>query len=183
MNAITVKPWTADELCRLPKGWRYEIDDGELVIMSPGGRRHGRTVIRIAYLLESFVSANRLGEVDGGEFGVFVRRGPLQVLRGIDVAFYGAERLLQLGDEEGFADVVPDLAVEVHLPDERDMQRKVDQYLAAGVRSVWVVDPRKRTLTKYHAGNDPVVLTDPHAVVTEPVLPGFECRLQEVFNP
>ena len=38
VSATTRKPWTADELGRLPKPWRYEIDEGELVIMSPAGK-------------------------------------------------------------------------------------------------------------------------------------------------
>ena len=35
MAIATNKPWTADELRRIPGGWRYEIDEGELLIMAP----------------------------------------------------------------------------------------------------------------------------------------------------
>ena len=35
-------PWTADELTRLPDGWRYEIDGGKLIIMAPAVRAHHR---------------------------------------------------------------------------------------------------------------------------------------------
>ncbi len=35
MATATRKPWTAEELERLPDGWRYEIDEGELIIMTP----------------------------------------------------------------------------------------------------------------------------------------------------
>jgi Uma2 family endonuclease len=179
----TKKPWTADELGRLPQGWRYEIDEGELVIMSPAGRRHSRTVMEIGRRLGNFVRDHGLGEVDGGEFGVYVRREPPQILRGLDVAYYSQQRLARMGaDDEGFPDVPPDLAVEVHLPDEADMQRKVQQYMEAGVLSVWVVDPRRRTLTQHRPGAAPRTLTDPEAAVEDPVLPGFACRLRELFG-
>ena len=177
----TKRPWTADELCRLPEGWRYEIDEGELVIMAPAGHRHANTVTNVAVLIGSFVKAHRLGKVDTGELGVYLHRAP-DTLRGIDVAFYANERVVRIGDTEGFPDVPPDLAVEVHLPDEPDLQRKVQQYLAAGVRSVWVVDPSKRTLTQHRPAAQPEVITDRDAPVRDPVLPGFECRLRELFG-
>ena len=181
MGTVTRKPWTADELCRLPRGWRYEIDEGALVIMSPAGRRHGRLVVKIASVLNAYAEAHA-GEVDGGEFGIYLRREAPQTLRAADVAFYGRERVQQLGEEEGFPDVPPDLVVEVHLPDEEDMGRKVRQYLAAGVLSVWVVDPRRRTLTQYPADGQPRELADSEAVVEDAALPGFVCRLQDLFG-
>ncbi len=181
LSTKTRKHWTAEELNRLPEFWRYEIDEGELVIMSPAGKRHSRLTMRIARILGNFVEAHSLGEVDGGELGVYLHHDP-ETLRGIDVAFYSNERNKQAGDIEGFPDVPPDLVVEVHLPDERDMQRKVQQYLAAGVRSVWVIDPRKQTLTQHRPGEQPALIAERDAPVQEPVLPGFECRLVELFG-
>ena len=182
MATVTRKPWTADELCRLPEGWRYEIGEGELVIMSPGGFRHSRLIIRIGYVLEGFVSLHKIGKVVGGEFGVYLHHVPQEILRGVDVAFYSNERVKRMGGETGFPDVPPDLAVEVHLPDERDMRRKVQQYLAAGVRSVWVIDPRKRTLTQHRPGEEQAVIAEMDSTVREPVLPGFGCELRELFG-
>ena len=181
MSAIGKRPWTAEELDRLPQGWRYEIDEGELVIMTPAGRRHGRLVVRIATLLNNFVEEHRLGEVNGGELGVYLREKP-DTLRGVDVAFFSAERARQIEDEIGFVHVPPDLAVEVHDPSEPDMARKVQQYLQAGVRSVWVVDPEKHTLALHRPGQTPVVVTELDALVEDPVLPGFSCRLQDLFG-
>jgi Uma2 family endonuclease len=182
VGAMTTKPWTADELCRLPQGWRYEIDEGELVIMTPAGRRHARLTNRIAYRITAFVDQHRLGEVYAGEVGVYLRREPREILRGIDVAFYSNERLQQMGTDEDFPDVPPDLAVEIHLSDEVDMQKKVRQYLDAGVRSVWVVDPETQTLTQYRPGQDLRTFSDPSDTVEEPVLPGFSCQLRELFE-
>lgn len=176
---VEQKPWTAAELGRLPKGWRYEIDEGKLVIMAPAGFRHGNNTNWVAYVLTGFVHSHGLGQVVSGEVGVCLQRDP-QVLRGVDVAFYSNERLARITDKNGFPEVPPDLAVEVHLPSEPDMERKVRQYLEAGVRSVWVIDPRTRILTMHRPGQEPVTLSDPAATVLEPVLPGFSCHLAEI---
>ena len=180
-STVARKPWTAAELRRLPAGWRYEIDEGDLVIMSPAGRRHSRLAIRVAAILWHFVETHHLGEVDGGELGVFFGHDP-ETLRGIDVAFYSTERAKRLGDATGFVDVPPDLAVEVHDPSEPDLRRKVEQYLAAGVRSVWVLDPAAHTLTRHAPRETPQTWADRDALVVEPVLPGFSCRLRELLG-
>lgn len=180
--AITTKtPWTADELKRLPDTHRYEIDEGELVIVSPAGRRHARMVAEITHRLTACVRQHNLGEVGAGELGIYLQRAP-QTLRGADIAYFSTERVKQLGDTKGFVDVPPDLVVEVHLPDEYDMPRKVEQYLRAGVRAVWVVDPDAWTLTRHAPGHEPRRWQDPASVVEEPLLAGFGCPLGELLG-
>lgn len=182
MSAMTKnRPWTADELDRLPKGWRYEIDEGELVILAPAGHRHARVVARITSLLETFAAEHQGGEVDSGEVGVYLQVKP-ETLRGADVAYFSPERAQQIAEVIGFVHVPPDLAVEVHDPSEPDMERKVHQYLTAGVRSVWVADPETRTLVIHRMAEPPLVRSYPDALVEDPVLPGFSVRLRELFG-
>jgi Uma2 family endonuclease len=181
-RATDTKPWTADELRRLPDGWRYEIDEGELVIMAPAGFDHGERTGRVTHVLADFVYRHRLGAVLAGELGVHLRREPLETLRSVDVAFYSHERMARIADRKGFATVPPDLAVKIHDPTEPDLGRKVRQYLEAGVRAVWVLDPETRSLTRHAPGEAPRTWSDPEAVVEEPVLPGFSCRLRELFG-
>ena len=175
-------PWTADELKRLPDGWRYEIDRGELVIMAPAGRWHTRITAAITRHLGNFVHDHQLGEVDSGEVGVYIERHPAETLRGIDVAFFSTAKVAEMADSSGFLDVLPDLAVEVHEATDPVLLRKVDQYRAAGVGSVWVVDPQVQSLTQYWHGAEPRTLTERGDVVQDPVLPGFACRLQDFFE-
>ncbi len=127
------------------------------------------------------VITKKLGEVVVGGSGFFVRRGP-DVLRAPDVAFYSAERAAHVGDASGFTSVPPGLAVEVRDPSEPDLSRKIQQYLEAGVRAVWGVDPQARTLTRHAAAQPPHVWSTPGAVIEEPVLPGFTCRLGDLFG-
>jgi Uma2 family endonuclease len=179
--ARTSPPWTAAELGRLPEGWRYEIDEGELIIMAPAGFEHGDLTLAAAVVLRAFVHEHKLGRVIAGEPGFYLQRNP-DVLRAPDVAYISNERLAKIADRRGFPEVPPDLAVEIHLPDEADMEDKVRQYLTAGVRSVWVIDPHRRTLTQFWPdAQQPRVLSDPSAIVDDPVLPGFACHLSDLL--
>lgn len=145
------------------------------------GWLHGKVTNRIAFVLSRFVYERQLGEVVVGEFGFFVRRGP-DILRAPDVAFYSAERAARVGNVSGFTTVPPDLAVDVQDPSEPNLDRKAQQYLEAGVRAVWVVDPQARTLTRHAPGEPARTWSGLEATVDEPVLPGFSCRLAEFFG-
>lgn len=179
MGTITQKPWTAEELNRLPEGWRYEIDEGELVIMAPAGFEHNDVTTEIATRLRQFAKQRLLGKVLTNELGVLLRRDP-DTLRAPDVAFYSNERIARIRDRKGFPDVPPDLAIEVHDRSEPALARKIQQYLEAGVQAVWVVDLETRSLTRYAPGESPRTWSGPDAVVEEPILPGFHCRLAEL---
>lgn len=181
MTTSTRKPWTAEEFCRLPEGWRYEIDEGELVIMAPAGFEHNDVTTTIAALLWNFVQRRRCGKVLTNELGVLLRRDP-DTLRAPDVAYYSHERLSRIVDRKGFPEVPPDLVVEVHDSSEPKLARKVRQYLDAGVRAAWVVDLEARSLTRHAPGEKPRTWSTPEALVEEPVLQGFSCRLSELFG-
>mgnify|MGYP000498297603 CR=1 FL=1 len=181
MATVTKKPWTAEELSRLPEGWRYEIDQGELVIMAPAGFEHNDVTTEIATRLRQFAKERELGKVLANELGVLLRRDP-DTLRAPDVAFYSNDRLARILDRKGFPDVPPDLAIEVHDRSEPALTRKIQQYLEAGVRAVWVVDLEARSLTRHAPGEPPRTWSSPEAVIEEPVLPGFSCRLGELFG-
>jgi Uma2 family endonuclease len=176
------KPWTAEELDRLPAGWRYEIDDGELVIMAPAGFEHGDVMMAAGSLLRTHVESHRLGKVVGGEIGLRLRARPREAVRAADVAYFSNERAARIRDRRRISDVPPDLALEVHDPSEPDLQRKIEDYLTSGVRSVWVLDPVARTLTQHRPGQNPTVTGDPDATVADDVLPDFTCRLRELFG-
>ena len=177
------RPWTGEELSRLPEGWRYEIDEGELVIMAPAGFERTDISGRVTVLLGQFILSQGLGKILTAEPGFRLRRDP-ETLRAPDVAFISNERIALIADPKKFSEVPPDLAVEVLSPSNAqvDMGRKVEQYLAAGVRSVWILDPDKRTLTYHRPEEAPVTLADPEAVIEDPCLPGFRCRLAELWG-
>jgi Uma2 family endonuclease len=85
---------------------------------------------------------------------------------------------------EGFADLAPDLAVEVLSPSDqsRDILDKVGEYLQAGVRLVWVIDPKLRTAAVHKSLTDVRRLGPEDSLDGEDVLPGFRCRLADVID-
>ena len=99
-----------------------------------------------------------------------------------DVSFVAKGRLAR--DLDGFGDVAPDLAVEVLSPNDssRQVLDKVGEYLQAGVRLVWVIDPKHRTAAVHRSLTDVRKLGPDDSLDGEDVVPGFRCRLADVID-
>ena len=149
--------------------------------MSPTGGRHGEIEIRFGALLGDFVRRSRLGKIYGGEVGFILRRNPA-VLRAPDLAFVSNQRLPQT--PEGFIPLAPDLAIEIVSPSDtaRDVQSKVIEYLDAGTRLVWIVDPDTRTITVYSSLSEIRVLKESDTLDGGETLPGFSVSVNSVFE-
>jgi Uma2 family endonuclease len=99
------------------------------------------------------------------------------------VAFFSNERLKREPRPTGYSTVAPDLCVEIVSPGDRwsDLADKVDEYLAAGVRLVWVIDPARRKAHVYAPKRPPQVLQGKQKLDGEDVLPGFKLALDKLF--
>lgn len=182
---FTPPPGTATErdlLAALHRSDRlYELVDGTLVEKAMG-------------LSESMLAGWVLTEIN-----VFGRKhdlgigageaGTVRLLKGLvripDVAFFCWDKLPgRLLPSKPIPDLAPDLAVEVlsktNTPEE--MERKLREYFLAGVRLVWMIDPRKRTAAVY-TGPDGAAATldESQALDGGDVLPGFTLPLAELF--
>ena len=62
------------------------------------------------------------------------------------------------------------------------MQAKVEQWLSAGVRLVWVVYPDTRSVVVYNAQREGKLLRADDTLTGDPVLPGFTCKVSEIFS-
>lgn len=84
----------------------------------------------------------------------------------------------------GAVSTVPDLAIEVSSPDDRPSRiaDKLVFYLRAGVPLTWIVDPDDRTVTVYRPGGSAITYSGDNVVGAEPVLPGFELKLTDLFS-
>jgi len=83
----------------------------------------------------------------------------------------------------GFYPGAPDLAIEVLSPDDRPgyVREKVAEWLEAGARAVWVVDPRIRTVTVHQPRRKPKRLGEDDTLRGGAVLPGFELPVAAIF--
>lgn len=181
---IQVQLVTADELLALPRGQlRYELINGELKKMSPAGHRHGRIIIRLTAPLAQHVKQNRLGEVYAAETGFKLKSNP-DTVRAPDIAFITKQRVDDVGETRGYWPGAPDLAVEVLSPDDRvsEVEQKVSEWLEAGSKQVWVVNPKLRTVTVYRSTMDFTVITENNTLDGGEVVPGFHIQVSEIFE-
>lgn len=172
---------TAEELLQLNlPNKRTELVSGVLAVREPAGFRHGAVAVAMTVAIGNFVYAHRLGVVVAAETGFTLRRDP-DTVRAPDVAFVSTDRCPD-PDTRGFAELAPDLVVEVLSPDDRagEMLSKVGDWLSAGCRLVWVLDPVRQVARVYRADGS-VMLVGAHDVLDgEDVLPGFTCALSSV---
>jgi Uma2 family endonuclease len=163
-------------------GVRRELVRGEVRVMSPAGRSHGKVALRLGRRLGDYVDERGLGEAYGAETGFRVSSDPDTVLAP-DASFVRRERLEELS-EEGLIDGPPDLAAEVISP--RDsfsaVEEKVFHWLAAGCRMVIVVNPRRRTATIHRSPTDVQPLTENDVIDGGDVVPGWTLPLRDLFG-
>jgi Uma2 family endonuclease len=78
---------------------------------------------------------------------------------------------------------VPDLCVEVVSPSNslRKLKDKAKEYLFAGVRTVWIVDPGERSVTIITEPLESRTLEAGATLDGGDVLPGFACPVAELF--
>jgi len=176
---------SAADLLRLDaEGVRGELIRGVLCKTMAAGQRHGKIVMNLAIAMGVFIKQERLGTLVGSDSGVWLERDP-DTVREPDIAFTSVERLPLGEDVAGYAEVVPDLVVEVASP--RDSRRaahdKAHMWLGHGVRLVWVVHPEARAVDVYRPDHDTLTNSGDEALDGFDVLPGFSCALEAVFGP
>jgi Uma2 family endonuclease len=173
-----------EDLYALPAdGRRYELQGGLLVSEPLPSPLHGQVTATVIYELERFVRPRKLGVVLTADAGFILARDP-DTLGGPDAAFVSRERWERLPDTRRPIEGAPDLAVEVVSPGNSpgEMRAKVAEYLAAGARLVWVVDPEQRSVTTYAELLSPRRLGDGDELDAEDVLPGFRVAVDALWS-
>lgn len=174
---------TAEDLPYLrPEEERSELVAGELVREPPPGTAHGWAAADVVALLHPFVREHRLGRVSG-EAGYVLASDP-DTVRCPDASFVSARRLAAAAWKGPYLVGAPDLAVEVVSPgdSEREIAAKAEEYLASGARAVWLIDPRRQTVTVHLPGPEPVALGRQDVLDGDPYLPGLRLPVTEIFS-
>jgi len=182
MSSLPTKLLTADDLLAMGDIGRCELIYGEVVMMSPAGAEHGVVALHIGRFLAQFVEESDLGLVFAAETGFRIAENP-DTVRAPDVSFVSKERLPRVLPK-GFFEGPPDLAVEVVSPGEsiRDVNEKVNMWLAGGVKSVWVAQPATMSVSVHRTGEKAVVFQAGGSLSDPAILPGFELNLSRVFK-
>ena len=158
-----------------------ELVDGVLVEKAMGYYESLLASVLIQFLRE-FIGPRNLGLVAG-------EAGMMQLAPGLvrmpDVSFVSWDRFPQRKiPRDAIVNVAPDLAVEVlsksNTPAE--IQRKLNEYFAAGTRLAWIIDPETHTASVYTAADQFIHLTEDGALNGGEVLPGFELTVRRLFE-
>src|SRR4029453_14079913 len=122
------------------------------------------------------------GKARSGEVGVLLQRNPDRVV-GADAVFIANASLPLRLSPEGYLETIPDLVVEVVSKNDTRpyTRRKVEDYLAAGVRVVWVADPIRRQGTVHRPAQEPEVLGEDGELTAEGIIPGFRLSVREAL--
>ena len=180
--------WTAGDLLMLPDdGWHYELVEGRLVRMAPTTWGHGHATNRLQRALDRYVEEHGLGEIVPAEtgFNLTLPGEPADTVLAADIAFVRAGRT-PLPDDDSFPLLAPDLVVETASKGQYrpGMNAKACVWLARGVRLVWIVWPRRRTIDVWLAGDElpRAMLRVDDILDGGAVVPDFTYPVAEVFR-
>jgi len=172
---------TAEEFDNYPfeEDKRYELDEGELIVMIKPAYRHNRVLARLYLALGKYLEQHPIGEALISEnlyaLSAKTRRSP-------DVGIILGDRQQELQDAT-VIHIMPDIAVEVLSPSERPgmIRRKLGQCFDAGVKEVWLVNPKSQEVEIWSATNEPPRKLTAGGNLTSTLLPDFALPLAELF--
>lgn len=185
MSAKVEPLLTIADLDAMPDdGNRYELFEGEIFVSRAPGLSHQRILMNFATLIRNYLEQNPIGEVistPGVIFDDFNGAIP-------DIVFISNQQVSRIGAEERIREA-PELIVEIVSPGkenarrDRDVKRQI--FGKHGVKEYLIVDPETRTLEIYRLEKRAlklvVTLADEDEVTT-PILPGFSCKVSEIFR-
>jgi Uma2 family endonuclease len=156
-----------------------ELVQGTIVEKAMGQLESELTGLLI-YYLHVFLASHDLGRIYLPDAPFELRKN---LIRMPDIAFVSHAKIPSGSRKQAVATWVPDLAVEILSKGntQREIDRKLQEYLDAGVQIVWVVDPRKRIVTVHMPDHQPIVLNESKTLDGGKVLPGFKLKIKDWF--
>jgi Uma2 family endonuclease len=170
--------WNMDD-----DGCRHELIRGELLSMPPTNDEHSRLLFQMNGLLWDYQRNHPEIYWFTGDPGFLLAREP-DLLLGPDIAAIHSSRLPEGFPRGTFFEIIPDLTVEILSPSERvgQINTKVNAYLDAGVRLIWLVDPVRRNVTIHAPQQHTQILEGDDILDGGDVLPEFRLPLGELFG-
>ena len=181
--STTARPATIEDLYKVEG--KAELVNGEIVLMSPTGRRPGYAADAIVVSLWQYAKQHRSGiaVADNRAFRVNL---PHRKSFSPDAAFY-------VGPDSGmrFFDGAPVFAVEVRSENdygakaENAIEAKRRDYFSAGAQVVWDVDIQSDDVVKSYPANSPdtpTIFRRGDIAAAEPAVPGWRMPVDEMFE-
>jgi Uma2 family endonuclease len=159
----------------------YEVVNGILEAKEMAGARHGGVTARLIGKLVSYVEQTMVGDIYTPDTTFTIGTNE----RLPDISFVSAERMPEEGEPESIWRIAPDLAVEVISPNDfyEKVKHKLRDYFAAGVREVWLVSPENKEVVIHQSPTQSITLNENDELSSETLLPGFRCKISDLFQP
>ncbi len=171
------------QLCQVNRDLRFErTSEGELIIMPPAGGETGKRNADLTTDLNIWNRQTNLGVVFDSSTGFKLPNG---ADRSPDPAWVKRERWESLTPEQRqkFLPLYPDFVIKLRSAsdDLKPLQKKMQEYLANGIRLGWLIDPQNQQVEIYRPNQDLEILQAPITLSGEAVLPGFVLHLSQIF--
>lgn len=164
---------------------RYELLDGEILMVPAPTTTHQFLSRNITYLLHGFVRQHALGTVLSAPIDVVLGEGDAREIVQPDVLYISTARASIILVAEIYG--APDLVIEVLSPgtETRDRTYKKHLYGRYGVREYWMVDPIGETIAVYESTG--MKFEDPTTyramdTLKSALLVGLDISVQEIFE-
>lgn len=182
-----------DAFLELGSQQAFELIGGERIPKLPNVAIHSEIIRLLFRLLDAYALALQAGEAYNETTFILPDTYDSDWVSGSripDLMFYTGTRMADYKSatpewkSRPFS-LVPDLVIEVVSPNDKvtELEKKIDLYLADGVRLIWVVNPELRKVTTYAPDlENPIVLKGDALLDGGDVLPGFQVRLAALFE-
>ena len=175
---------TPEQLAAMPNQKDYELIDGRLLERKMGNKASW-VAFELASYIREFVRKNKLGWVFCGDTGYRLDPNRPNLVRKPDVAFVRFGRLHNETPADAYDKLAPDLAVESVSPNDtvQELEEKIEEYLVSSVLLVWVINSDLRTVKVFRPDGSIIPLRNGDELSGEDVLPGFRCKISDLFVP
>ncbi|MBD2387264.1 Uma2 family endonuclease [Cylindrospermum sp. FACHB-282] len=174
---------TLQEFLTLPEGEgdiTYELIDGQAIPKMPPKKYHSKLTRALINLIEELCEGK--GEVYP-ELAVALTRRGRDWAPTPDLLYISYQRLPADWEEEGACSVPPDLVIEIISPGQTfgQMAAKAQDYLAAKVLRVWVVDSQARSISVFYPDAPPQTYMGDE-LIKDSLFPELEFTVEQVFQ-
>jgi Uma2 family endonuclease len=173
---------TPEELLAMSEGKHWELIDGQ-ARERPCNAPVALTVTEFSWRLGNASEREGLGWALAGTLGYRCFPWDPNLIRRSNLSFIRADRLTPERMSESYCSIPPDLVVDMVYPGDLAEYhvRKLGDYLRAGVRLVWIVYPRHRIVEAFRSDRTGRWLRSEDELTGEEVIPGFRCRVADLF--
>ena len=176
---------TADakqEIPELPDRRGFELIDGEWVEKNMGAQA-AIVGLNVNARVHEHADTHQLGLVFASDAGYQIFADKPKRMRKPDGSFIRRGRLPEDKPPRGHLRIPPDLAIEVISPSDlaENIEERIADFMQAGTQLMWVLYPNTRSVYVFRQGGRVSRLTTADELSGEDVLPGFTCRVEELF--